>query len=125
MNQPTQAKCVTINYSSGSSYKMLKISGNPRYTSPADMTLICDVNGASVTVNIKNDLRKALHIIKQSLPINFRFNERRLLEIKSKMPETITLENNMEYDICDEYSTRQRVSQKDIEEWAQRIITAF
>jgi hypothetical protein len=37
----------------------------------------------------------------------------------------VNLEENLDYDIKDVFSTRHKVSQKDFETWAQRIITAF
>lgn len=118
----TQATCKKIEYVQGGSYITPNVPGNPRRTMPSQLTLICIVNGTEVVVNIKKDLTRAILSLKRGLSTKFPITEERLNAIKSQMPSTVTLEENLDYDANDDYATRAKISAADINAWANKIV---
>jgi hypothetical protein len=125
-------RCLRIESEKYDSYKLSRVSGNPRISPPSELTLIVEIDGKEMAISIIKQLRKVLlretnktrTAREGSLKI-YQMTNSRIAVAQQTMPPEIMIEINPEYakNINDLISTPYRVVESDIEIWANRMLS--
>ena len=117
-----QVDCLGIDYIQGESYKTMRVSGNPRWTSPLKLFLKCKFPTGfeydiCIARQIKNHLKDKL-----SKNSNIRFTENRRNIISNTMPSSCLLVSNPKSQTLDEFEPLYIISESEMDSWCDRII---